>query len=102
MFLLNSEIGLRVERLLRSKFLLTDNKQRPIVLGVDFSIGTDSERSVGRADGEIQKQILLERTALVNGVYVAIFTVGVNNTVAIDHRGVDAPLEADVLPLVAG
>src|SRR6185295_17745558 len=44
----------------------------------------------------------LPRAALVYGVNVAVFTVGVDHAVHVDDRRVDAPLEAHIRPLSAG
>src|SRR5262249_56408510 len=40
------------------------------------------------------KDLLLEGATLVDGVDVAVLAVGVDDPVAVDRRGVDAPLEA--------
>src|SRR5262249_39205797 len=81
---------------------LADNKQRSLVFCIHLSIGTDRERSVSCAKREIQKQILPECSTLVDGIDIAIFTVGVHHSITVHHRCVDAPLEPNVHPLVSG
>jgi hypothetical protein len=71
----------------------------PGILGVELAIGTDGERSVSRAQREIQEVNDAgggenASVPLRQNVEISIFTFSVDVAVRIHRRHVDAPLEA--------
>src|SRR5216684_6252606 len=72
------------------------------VLRVDPSVRTDRDGCVARADGELEKDLLLNDPALSDGVEVAVFAVRVDRPTVVDRRRVHAPLETVRLVIDAG
>src|SRR5258706_10673123 len=89
---------------------VTGDEEVAGVLRVDLAVAADRRRGVGRAEGELLEDLLLQRAALVESEQVSVFAVRKDDAVTVDDEGVDAPLEAvrviadagDVAELVAG
>src|SRR5258708_4242690 len=63
------------------------------VLRVEPSVRANRDGCVARADGELEEDLLLNNSALSDGVEVAVFAVRVDRSTYIDRRRVHAPLE---------
>src|SRR5258708_18673105 len=74
-------------------WLVAYDEQVAGVLRVDLAVPTQRGWSVGRAEGQLLEEFLPQRSPLVDGVEVAVFTVCVHDAIGVNHRRVDAPLE---------
>ena len=63
------------------------------VLGVDLSIRADRHRGISRADGQLEKPLLLQRSALVDRKDIAILAIGIYNAVGIYAESIHTPFE---------
>lgn len=81
---------------------VTGDEEVAGVLRVDPAVAADRRRGVGGAEGELLEDLLLQRAALVDGEKVAVFAVRIDDAVAVDDEGVDAPLEAERVIADAG
>src|SRR5215471_14169803 len=72
---------------------VSHDKKLALILRIDLSVGTEGRRSVSRPKGLLLKDLLLKCPSLINCVHVAVFTVGVDDSVSVYHRCIDAPLE---------
>src|SRR5215813_12141005 len=72
---------------------LTYDKQVAGVLGIDLPIAAQGSRCVGRAQGPLLKDILLECAALVDRIEIAILTVLINYSITVNHMGINKAFE---------
>src|SRR5919204_4178178 len=72
---------------------VSDDEEIAVVLGVDLPVAGERQRCVRGAERESQEDVLLQCSALIDRVEVAVFAVRVNDAVRVDRGRVDAPLE---------
>ena len=65
------------------------------ILRVDLAISSQGSGSICGAKRELLEDLLLQRAALIDRKQIAIFAIGKDDSIRINHWSVDAPLEAE-------
>ena len=76
-----------------SLVVVADHEEVAAVLRQDPAVVGEGDRRVGGAEGDIEEEVIAQRAIRVNDVNAAVLAVDVDVVLAVDRRGVDAPLE---------
>src|SRR5205085_8827104 len=74
--------------------LVADHVEMPVVLRIELPVAANRSGRVGRADGKLLEDFLLQRAVRIDGEEIAVFAIGVGDTVRVNRRRIDAPLKA--------
>src|ERR1700680_2629497 len=81
---------------------LTNYEKYSVILGVYPAIRPERQRRVSRTERQLEEQLRLQLSALLDHIHVAVFTVDVNHAVRVNSRRVDAPLVTVGMLLIDG
>ena len=77
-----------------TSMLVSDYKEMTRVLSVDLAVSPDGGWRVGRAEGELLEDLLLQSPTLIDGKEITVLVVRINSAVRVYGHGVDTPLKA--------